>query len=73
MYSQKEKCPNKFSSEVVLKHSSLRRCSTLYCLEANEQVLVPCETTVPYTNRLHGEIISLENGMANTLLEFYAT
>ena len=73
--SRKKKCPTKLSlrSCPVLKHSSLRKCSTLFCLEANEQVLVPRDTTVPHTNRLHGGIISLENGMANTLLAFYVT
>jgi len=42
-------------------------------LEANEQALVPSETTVRHKNRLHGGIISFENGMANTMFEIYAT
>ena len=72
--SRKKKVPQNISLRSCLKALVFREMfHSQISLEANEQALLPCETTAPHTNRLHGGVISFENGMANTPLEFYAT
>ena len=72
--AEKKKVPQNISLRSCLKALVFREMfHSQISLEANEQALLPCETTAPHTNRLHGGVISFENGMANTPLEFYAT